>query len=125
MIQGAGEVYDEARAAVYLEGRSPKREEWEPFAPYQEKYDRAWWKSLPRKAPASGHCGAGHIELGPFVRPVRARAAPPIGVYDSAAMSAIIPLSEQSIAQSSTPVEVPDFTRGRWQAAKPRLAVAG
>ncbi|MCX6638272.1 MAG: hypothetical protein NT090_24740 [Acidobacteria bacterium] len=39
-------------------------------------------------------------------------------------MSAIIPLSGQSIAPSSAPVEVPDFTRERWQAATPRFAVA-
>lgn len=36
-------------------------------------------------------------------------------VYDAALWSSIIPLSEQSILAGSTPVEIPDFTRGRWQ----------
>jgi len=79
-----------------------------------------------RRVPGcGGHGGAGHIEPALFAHLVRERAASPTGVCDSAAMSAIIPLSGQSIPPSSTPVEVPDFTRGRWQAAKPRFAVAG
>jgi len=35
-------------------------------------------------------------------------------VYDAAEWSAIIELSEQSVAHSSMPVQVPDFTRGAW-----------
>jgi predicted dehydrogenase len=121
MIQGTDGIYDEDRAGVYLEGRSPKHEQWEPFAPYQERYDHAWWKALPKGAPASGHGGVDHIELTLFLRAVRERSAPPIDVYDSAIMSVITPLSEQSIARGSAPVEVPAFTRGRWQTAKPHF----
>jgi hypothetical protein len=55
------------------------------------------------------------------LRRSRARSAsarrPPIGAHDSAPMSAIMPLSERSVAPSGTPVEAPDFARGRWQAA--------
>jgi len=36
-------------------------------------------------------------------------------VYDAAEWSAIIELSEKSIANQSTSVKVPDFTRGAWQ----------
>ena len=38
---------------------------------------------------------------------------PDIDVYDAAAWSAPGPLSEQSVAQGSLPVRVPDFTQGR------------
>lgn len=38
----------------------------------------------------------------------------PLDVYDAAAWMAITPLSEQSIALGSAPVEIPDFTSGRW-----------
>ena len=38
----------------------------------------------------------------------------PIDVYDAATWMAITPLSEKSIACGSAPVEIPDFTRGKW-----------
>lgn len=42
-----------------------------------------------------------------------------MSVYDAAAWSAIGPLSEQSVAQGSRPVPIPDFTRGAWQTTQP------
>jgi predicted dehydrogenase len=40
-------------------------------------------------------------------------------VYDAAAWSSIGPLSEQSVANRSTSVDIPDFTRGTWQMNTP------
>jgi hypothetical protein len=40
-------------------------------------------------------------------------------VYDGATISAVVALSEKSIAENSAPVEVPDFTRGVWKTRKP------
>jgi hypothetical protein len=58
-----------------------------------------------------------------FVAAVRQGAQTPIDVYDSVTMSAVIPLSEQSIARESVPVPFPDFTRGGWKTRKPYFAV--
>ncbi len=44
-------------------------------------------------------------------------------VYDAAAWSAISPLSEESIANGSKPVDIPDFTRGKWKTRKPKFAL--
>jgi len=134
MIQGTDGLYDEDRSVVYLDGRSPKYEEWEPFAPYQEKYDHSWWKALREPSARNltpqlrdqfmvGHGGVDYLELVQFVNAVRNRTAPPISVYDSVIMSVIIPLSEQSIAAGSAPVACPDFTRGKWKTLKPAFAV--
>jgi hypothetical protein len=41
--------------------------------------------------------------------------APEMDVYDAATWSAPGPLSEMSVAGGSSPVEFPDFTRGRWK----------
>jgi hypothetical protein len=38
-------------------------------------------------------------------------------------MSCIIPLSGDSISAGSSPVSVPDFTRGKWRTNKPVFAV--
>lgn len=40
-------------------------------------------------------------------------------VYDAAAWSSIVELSELSVNNRSTSVDVPDFTRGAWKNAKP------
>jgi hypothetical protein len=40
-------------------------------------------------------------------------------VYDAAAWSSIVPLSEWSIANGSAPIEIPDFTRGAWKTNEP------
>jgi hypothetical protein len=40
-------------------------------------------------------------------------------VYDAAAWSCLMPLSERSVAKKSRTVDIPDFTRGAWQANKP------
>jgi hypothetical protein len=40
-------------------------------------------------------------------------------VYEGAAISAVVALSEKSIAGKSQPVECPDFTRGKWKTRKP------
>jgi hypothetical protein len=58
-----------------------------------------------------------------FLKAVREKSQTPIDVYDSATMSSVIGLSEQSIANGSAPVPCPDFTRGAWQTRKPAFAV--
>ncbi len=40
-------------------------------------------------------------------------------VYDAALWSVFIPLSKQSVAKRSAPVDIPDFTRGAWKTNKP------
>jgi len=136
-IQGTEGIYNEQRNAVYLHGRSPKYEEWEPFDPYQEKYEHAWWKPVQEEARAArakgqnpdqiafGHGGADYQELNQFLKAVRNKTQTPVDVYDSVIMSVINPLSEQSIANGGAPVECPDFTRGKWKSNKPSFALEG
>ena len=40
-------------------------------------------------------------------------------VYDAALWSAIAPLSEQSVANRSKSIDIPDFTGGSWKTNKP------
>ena len=115
--------YNEQRNSVYLMEHSPEYHEWEPFPPYQEKHEHAWWKAILSEAGQYGHGGTDYLELKMFVEAVRNRTQTPIDVYESVIMSANGPLSEQSIAKGSAPVKVPDFTRGKWKTRKPRFAL--
>ncbi|HQK76768.1 MAG TPA: gfo/Idh/MocA family oxidoreductase, partial [Candidatus Hydrogenedentes bacterium] len=121
LIQGTLGLYNEQRTAVYITGQSPEYHEWEPFPPYQEKYNHAWWRE--GAGVQDGHGGTDSLELALFVKAVRDRTQTPIDVYDSVAMSCIVGLSGESIAKGSVPVEVPDFTRGQWKTRKPVFGV--
>lgn len=46
---------------------------------------------------------------------VREGLPPDIDVYDTAAWSAVAPLSVASVGQGSAPIEFPDFTQGKWR----------
>ncbi|MFH1719335.1 MAG: Gfo/Idh/MocA family oxidoreductase [Planctomycetota bacterium] len=119
LIQGTRGLYNEQRDAVYVLGESPQYHQWEPFGPYQEKYEHSWWK----QGTQGDHGGTDYLELQQFVKAVRSGTQTPIDVYDSVAMSVIGPLSEKSISSGSVPVKVPDFTRGQWKSRKPTFAV--
>jgi len=123
MIQGTEGIYNEQREALYIKNVSPKYHEWEPFAPYQEKYDHSWWKAMQGSAGEAAHGGTDYLELEQFVKAVREKSQTPLDVYDSVLMSSIIPLSEKSIAGGSMRVECPDFTRGKWRTKKPAFAL--
>ncbi len=123
MIQGTNGLYSESRNAVYIHGTSPKYHEWEPFDPYQTRYEHTWWKQILQEASEASHGGTDYLELREFLRAVANRTQTPIDVYDSVTMSVITPLSEESIAKGSAPVSCPDFTRGKWRTRKPTFGM--
>ncbi|MBQ0102136.1 MAG: gfo/Idh/MocA family oxidoreductase, partial [Firmicutes bacterium] len=54
-----------------------------------------------------------------FLEAVRNGTKTPIDVYDSAVLLAISVPSETSVTLGGQPVEVPDFTDGKWVRRKP------
>lgn len=117
--QGTNGIWMDDNDMIYLEGVSPKPHSWEPFAAYQEKYDHPLWKRHAQTAENAGHGGIDFFVLRAFIESIKAKGPVPIDVYDAAVWSAISPLSEQSIAGGSKPIEIPDFTRGKWKTNKP------
>jgi hypothetical protein len=119
LLEGTLGVYDEEHNSIYLEGKSPEYHAWEPWKPYQDKYNHKWWNS---DYSAMGHGGTDFVMLRQFLDAVRAKGPTPIDVYDSAVMTAIVELSGISITKNA-PVPFPDFTRGKWQVSKPYFAI--
>ena len=117
-VQGTKGIYNEQRNAVYLTGISPQYHSWEPFPPYQEKYENRLAGDI-----FGGHGGADGIMLNQIVKSVKNKTRLPLSLYDGVLMSSIGPLSEISIAQGSKSIEVPDFTGGKWKTNKPYFAV--
>jgi hypothetical protein len=116
--QGTEGIWMNDGSTIYLEGVSPKSHSWEPDKPYLEKYDHPLWKKNEMAAKNAGHGGIDYFVFRSFVKSIKRKTAPPIDVYDAAVWSAISPLSELSIARGSSPVEIPDFTRGKWKTNK-------
>ena len=69
------------------------------------------WKNYEAKG---GHGGMDYLVYRAFVESVKNETNPPIDVYDTAAWMCISCLSEKSIALGGMPVEIPDFTNGKW-----------
>lgn len=118
-VQGTKGLWMEDGYLIYIEGMSPKAHQWEPFEPYMEKYDHPLWQKHLKAIAGESHGGADPLKNGAFVECVKRRIPTPIDVYDTAAWIVVSPLSEQSIAQGSAPVEFPDFTQGKWKTNKP------
>ncbi len=119
MLQGTEGVYYEEKNSIYLVDRSPEYHEWEPWKPYEEKYNHRWWQ---KDLSSQSHGGTDYIMLSRFIEAVAAKGPTPLDVYDSAVMTAIVELSGISI-ERNTAVEFPDFTRGKWQTNAPYFAV--
>lgn len=113
-LQGTEGIFFGSLEKIYIDGRSPLHK-WEDAAPYYEQYEHFLWKALGDAARSSSHGGEDYVELHQFVRAVRYRTQTPVDVYDAATWSAVIPLSEQSVASKSASVDFPDFTRGKWR----------
>ena len=113
-LQGMTASYD-SRSGVWIEGRSKSYRQWEPLEAYRTEYDHPMWTADAEKAAGASHGGADYFVTREFYDCVRTESPPPIDVYDAAAWSAIIPLSEQSLAEGGRPVEIPDFTGGKWE----------
>lgn len=122
-VQGTDGVYSGTLDKLFIEppqpGARPAPEQWQDPAPYYAQHEHTLWKELGETATRYGHGGADYITLHQFVTALRRKAPLPIDVYDSAVWSVIVPLSRQSVAEKSRPVDIPDFTRGRWQQKRP------
>ncbi|TDB66994.1 Gfo/Idh/MocA family oxidoreductase [Arundinibacter roseus] len=116
--QGTEGVWMDDGDVIYLQKETQKKHSWEPAAPYLTEHDHPLWKNFEKDAESAGHGGIDYFVIRGFIEAIKRKTPPPIDVYDAAVWSAISPLSEQSIARGSSPVEIPDFTRGKWKTNK-------
>lgn len=112
-VQGTGGLFEKYPDRVYVEGRSPD-DRWEELAAYQE-FDHPLWTTEGERARGVGHGGMDYLEDYRLIRALRHGQPLDMDVYDAAAISAVVPLSEQSVARRGQPVPFPDFLKGRWQ----------
>ena len=114
LVQGTKGIFQGYPERVYVEGRSPQHR-WEEMSAYLQEFDHPLWKDLDQMSKGAGHGGMDFLEDYRLVKCLREGRGTDMNVYDAAAISAVGPLSEWSVANGSRPAAFPDFTRGRWK----------
>lgn len=123
LIQGTKGLVQKWPDQVYIEGRSP-RDGWEPFETYAAEFEHPLWTKLAAQSEGRGHGGMDFIEDYRLIECLRSGLPLDTDVYDAAAWSAVIGLSEASVAKKGQPQAFPDFTRGLWK-TNPPLGIIG
>jgi predicted dehydrogenase len=91
----------------------------EEFKALMDEYKHPLLKYIGDKSKGGGHGGMDYVLDWRLIYCLRNGLPLDQTVYDAAAWSCIVQLSERSVMNKSNPVEVPDFTRGEWKTARP------
>jgi hypothetical protein len=118
LIHGTKAIFRDFPARVYLDGQEGG-EQYVPPDKYTEQYGARLWKDHGEAAKGrGGHGGVDYLMCYRLVQCLREGLQPDIDVYDAAAWSVPGPLSVQSVAKGSAPMQFPDFTAGQWGTRK-------
>ena len=85
---------------------------------YKEQRPKIW-RDITEEEIKAGHGGMDTLMLRSFFDAARDGKPMPIDVYDAASWMVISCLTEASIAGGGAPMDIPDFTGGRWILRKP------
>jgi hypothetical protein len=117
-VMGTKGTFEDYPPRIYVEGQAGG-EKFVPLSDEQkQKFEHPLWTKLGERARGAGHGGMDFIMAYRLIDCMHEGLAPDFDVYDAAAWSAPLPLSQMSVAKGSMPMKFPDFTRGDWK--KPR-----
>ncbi|MDA1082053.1 MAG: Gfo/Idh/MocA family oxidoreductase [Gemmatimonadetes bacterium] len=117
-VQGTKGAFEDYPPRIYVEGQAGGHR-WGPIEEWKAKYTHPLWANVGELArKKGGHGGMDFIMAYRLVQTMREGLAPDFDVYDAAAWSAPLPLSEMSVAKGSAPMKFPDFTRGAFASAR-------
>jgi predicted dehydrogenase len=117
-VQGTKGLFQGYPNRAYIEGRG-KPHQWVDAATLLDEFEHPLWKELAAQAQGAGHGGMDFIEDYRLIKCLREGTPTDMDVYDAAALSAVVEASARSVARRGQPVEIPDFTRGRWRSTPP------
>jgi hypothetical protein len=121
-IQGSKGVFNSMMDRIFVDGRSNAAHsnradwrathEWEDTAEYRKEFDHKLWRDQPANS-------RDRIAMYRLIKNLRDGLPLDIDVYDAAAWSVIVSLTEASVGARSTPLDIPDFTREKWKTRRP------
>ena len=120
-VYGTGAFFSEDTKTVVRDGDFTEEEEEKWLKEnlgneekYRDEYEHPIWQKYIEEGVKEGHGGMDWLVVSAFFDALKENKPMPINVYDMATWMAITPLSEKSIQMGSMPVEIPDFTNGKW-----------
>jgi predicted dehydrogenase len=119
LVQGTKGVAHKWPDRIYIEGKAAKPDEWDDFEKFAAEFEHPLWKAIAAKGEGRGHGGMDYIEDYRLIQSLRRGEPLDQDVYDAAAWSAVVGASVKSVAGKGKPVELPDFTRGKWKTNPP------
>jgi len=119
LVQGTHGLAHKWPDRIYIEGKAAKPHQWDDFEAFAAEFEHPLWKAIASKGEGRGHGGMDYIEDYRLVQSLRKGEPLDQDVYDAAAWSAIVGASAKSVAAKGKPVEIPDFTRGKWKTNPP------
>jgi predicted dehydrogenase len=118
--EGIARGYPEQKIATSHDGWLDQEE----FDAVMEKYTPEIIKTAGEMArQMGGHGGMDSLMTWRLIDCLRNGIPVEMDVYDAAAWSAVIMLSEWSVANEATPIHFPDFTSGSWRTNKPIMDI--
>ena len=120
-VRGTNGMYEETTNSVFIDGDEECYETEKHSAialnnveRLYYKYIPKYWQDITKEELEKGHGGMDAYEFATFFEYLKTGEPMPVDVYDAASWMAITPLTEESI-RTGLPVEIPDFTRGKWK----------
>lgn len=113
-VRGTKGGYFEDGDMLYVQGdqtHEEARKIWGNAKEYEQEHLHEMWKDY---TPVGGHDGMDYLTFDALLDCVQNNRKPPLDVYDAATYMCITALSEKSIFLGGAPVDIPDFTRGKW-----------
>ena len=113
-LQGTDGAFESARGGpgerdkIWLRSRCKRQDDWRFLDEFKDEFTPAIWRENEAAALQAEHGGGDYLELLDFINAVRNHTPPPIGIHE--AMDMTIPgiVSQQSIAEQSRWIDVPD-----------------
>jgi len=124
LVQGTKGIAHKYPDRIYVEGRAERPHQWDDFAKFATEFEHPLWRAIAARGEGRGHGGRDYIEDYRLIESLRRGEPLDQDVYDAAAWSAIVGASCRSVTKKGAPVDIPDFTRGKWRTTPP-LGIVG
>jgi predicted dehydrogenase len=117
-VAGTKGVFEDYPPRIYVEGQAGGHR-FGAIDAWKATHEHPLWTRIGELArKKGGHGGMDFVMAWRLVECMREGLVPDFDVYDAAAWSAPLPLSQMSVAKGSAPMRFPDFTRGEWKARR-------
>ena len=119
LVQGTKGIAHKYPDRVYIEGKAARAHQWDEFQKFAAEFEHPLWQAIAARGEGRGHGGMDYIEDYRLIWSLRHGEPLDQDIYDAAAWSAIVGTSCKSTARNGKPIEIPDFTRGKWRTNPP------